>query len=52
MKLMTLDRLNSLEIINPKPLPPWEPNAFAEISITPAREAAEQEARNLQNEPG
>ncbi|THC90426.1 hypothetical protein EYZ11_010103 [Aspergillus tanneri] len=52
MKVMAPGRLNHLETIDPKPLPPWEPDAFVEIYINLDGETAEQEARNLRATPG
>jgi hypothetical protein len=48
LKTMNVDRLNELEIIDPRTLPPWRGEAFAEISIEPDREVARQRAETVQ----
>ncbi|KAI3094034.1 hypothetical protein CBS147333_10045 [Penicillium roqueforti] len=40
LKTMDLDRLNELETIDPRPLPPWRADAFAKIEIESDREIA------------
>jgi hypothetical protein len=40
MKTMHLERLKTLETINPAPLAPWAPSTFTEISIDTDREEA------------
>jgi hypothetical protein len=40
MKTMDLERLDALETIDPKPLRPWSPPAFAEIRIDLDRDRA------------
>jgi ribonuclease HI len=41
---MDLDRLAELETIDPRPLPPWRHEAFAEVEIEPDREVARERA--------
>jgi hypothetical protein len=41
---MDLDRLAELETVDPRPLPPWRREAFAEIEIRPDREVARERA--------
>jgi ribonuclease HI len=41
---MELDRLRTLETIDPTPQPPWQTPAFAEIDIEPDREKAKDKA--------
>lgn len=38
LKTMDVDRLNELEIIDPRPLSPWRPDAFTDIEIEHDRE--------------
>ncbi len=47
LKTMNVDRLNELEMIDPRPLPPWRSEAFAEINIEPDREVARQRAETV-----
>jgi len=47
MKTMDLQRLSSLETIDPKPLKPWNTPAFEEIRIDPDRDRAICEATAL-----
>jgi hypothetical protein len=44
---MDLNRLNGLETIDPRPLPPWRVDAFAEIQIEPGREIARERAETV-----
>jgi hypothetical protein len=44
---MDLDRLAELETIDPRPLPPWRCEAFAEIEIEPDREVARERAETI-----
>ncbi|MDN6490718.1 MAG: hypothetical protein L0K41_10005 [Yaniella sp.] len=44
LKTMDLDRLNELETIDPRPLPPWRADAFAKIEIESDREIARERA--------
>ncbi|KXG45142.1 reverse transcriptase [Penicillium griseofulvum] len=44
LKTMDVDRLNELETIDPRPLPPWRKDAFTEIEIEPDRETARERA--------
>lgn len=41
---MDVDILKNLETIDPRPLPPWRPDAFAEIELKHHREAARERA--------
>ena len=41
---MDVDRLNELEMIDPRPLPPWRTAAFTEIELEPDREIARERA--------
>jgi hypothetical protein len=41
---MDLNRLNELETIDPRPLPPWRADAFIEIEIETKRETARERA--------
>jgi hypothetical protein len=52
MKTMDLERLDALETIDPKPLRPWSPPAFAEIRIDLDRDRASDNAAALLAEPG
>jgi hypothetical protein len=47
LKTMNVDRLNELEMIDPRPLPPWRREAFADISIKPDREIAREDAETI-----
>ncbi|KAJ6185551.1 reverse transcriptase [Penicillium mononematosum] len=44
LKTMDVDRLNELEMIDPRPLPPWRKDAFTEIELEPDRETARERA--------
>jgi ribonuclease HI len=44
LKTMDPNRLNELETIDPRPLPPWRADAFTEIEIEPDRDTARQRA--------
>jgi ribonuclease HI len=46
MKTMDVDRLNELETIDPRPLPPWRTKAFFEIDIECDREIARERAES------
>ena len=52
LRTMDLDRLQALEIIDPKPQPPWQTPAFMEIDIEPDREKAQEESSTRQAAPG
>ncbi|KAI2740892.1 hypothetical protein DTO013E5_8371 [Penicillium roqueforti] len=41
---MDVNRLNELEMIDPRPLPPWRKDAFTEIELEPDRETARDRA--------
>jgi hypothetical protein len=47
LKSMNVDRLNDLETIDPRPLPPWQVKGFTEIEIGPDREAARERAETV-----
>ncbi|THC88516.1 hypothetical protein EYZ11_012034 [Aspergillus tanneri] len=47
IKTMNLERLDAVETIDPKPLAPWIPPAFAEIDIEPDRQKAKEKAAAL-----
>jgi hypothetical protein len=47
LKTMDLDRLAELETIDPRPLPPWRREAFAEVEIEPDREVARERAETI-----
>jgi hypothetical protein len=47
LKTMNVDRLNELEMIDPRPLPPWRSEAFAEINVEPDRETARENAEAI-----
>jgi hypothetical protein len=47
LKTMDLNRLNGLETIDLRPLPPWRVDAFAEIQIEPDREIARERAETV-----
>ncbi|KAJ5876421.1 reverse transcriptase [Penicillium soppii] len=49
MKTMDVDRLNELEIIDPRPLPPWRSDAFTEIELEHDREIARERAEAVRN---
>jgi ribonuclease HI len=46
---MNVDRLNELETIDPRPLPPWRTNAFTEIELERDREIARERADSVRN---
>ncbi|KAJ5111881.1 hypothetical protein NUU61_001511 [Penicillium alfredii] len=46
MKTMDVDRLNELETIDPRPLPPWRTKAFLEIELELDRETARERAES------
>jgi len=46
---MDLDRLNELETIDPRPLPPWRADAFAKIEIQSDREIARERAETARS---
>jgi hypothetical protein len=48
---MDVDRLNELEMIDPRPLPPWRIEAFAEIKIETDQEVAKERAETVQLTP-
>lgn len=45
---MNLERLNELETIDPRPLPPWRAESFTEIEIQSDQETARERAENVQ----
>lgn len=47
LKTMNVDRLNELEMIDPRPLPPWRSEAFTEINVEPDRETAKEDAETI-----
>ncbi|KAJ5135375.1 uncharacterized protein N7515_004653 [Penicillium bovifimosum] len=49
LKTMDPSRLATLESIDPRPLPPWSTEAFAEIEIEPDRELAKERADKAQS---
>ncbi|KAJ9480759.1 hypothetical protein VN97_g12770 [Penicillium thymicola] len=49
MKTMNIDRLNELEIIDPRSLPPWRLDSFAEIETGSDRETAAQKAETTRS---
>ncbi|KAI2734250.1 hypothetical protein DTO013E5_10079 [Penicillium roqueforti] len=49
LKTMDLVRLNELETIDPRPLPPWRPESFAEIEIGSDRETARERAEAVRS---
>ncbi|KUM55793.1 hypothetical protein ACN42_g11443 [Penicillium freii] len=49
LKTMDVDRLNELETIDPRPLPPWRSDAFTEIELEHDREAARERAESTRN---
>ncbi|KAI3049910.1 hypothetical protein CBS147353_11666 [Aspergillus niger] len=49
LKTMTVDRLNELETIDPRPLPPWRTNAFANIELERDRETARERAASVRS---
>jgi hypothetical protein len=46
---MDVDRLNGLETIDPRPLPPWRPDAFTEFELEHDRETARERAEVARN---
>jgi ribonuclease HI len=44
LKTMDLERLDELETIDPRPLPPWRAESFTEIEVEPDRETARERA--------
>jgi ribonuclease HI len=46
---MDLDRLDELETIDPRPLPPWRAEAFTEIEIESDREIARERAETIRS---
>ncbi|KAJ6016451.1 reverse transcriptase [Penicillium herquei] len=46
---MDVDRLNELETIDPRPLPPWRANAFTEIELERDRERARERADSVRD---
>ncbi|CDM38421.1 Probable transposable element [Penicillium roqueforti FM164] len=49
LKTMDVDRLNELETIDPRPLPPWRKDAFVEIELEPDRERARDRAESAKD---
>jgi ribonuclease HI len=49
LKTMEVDRLNELETIDPRPLPPWRPDAFTEIELEHDQETARERAQAAGN---
>jgi ribonuclease HI len=49
LKTMNLNRLDELETINPRPLPPWQVEPFMEIEIEPDRETARARAETIRS---
>jgi hypothetical protein len=49
LKTMDVDRLNELETIDPRPLPPWRKDAFTEIELEPDRETARERAASAKD---
>lgn len=47
LKTMNLERLDELETIDPRPLPPWRAESFAEIEIGSDRETARERAETV-----
>ncbi|KAI2736048.1 hypothetical protein DTO013E5_9203 [Penicillium roqueforti] len=48
---MNLERLQHLEMIDPRQRPPWRTEAFTEIEIEPDREMETQRAEDIQSNP-
>jgi ribonuclease HI len=46
---MNVDRLNDVETIDPRPLPPWRAEAFTEIEIGPDRDTARDRAETVRS---
>jgi hypothetical protein len=51
MKIVDVDRLNELETIDPRPLPPWRTKAFFEIDLECDREIARERAESTREKP-
>ncbi|KAJ5980181.1 reverse transcriptase [Penicillium waksmanii] len=49
LKTMDVDRLNALEMIDPRPLLPWRSDAFTEIELDHDRETARERAEIVRN---
>ena len=49
LKTMDVDRLNELETIDPRPLPPWRKDAFVEIELEPDRERARDRVESVKD---
>jgi ribonuclease HI len=49
LKTMDVNRLNELEMIDPRPLPPWRTAAFTEIELEPDREIARERAESARD---
>ncbi|KAJ9481485.1 hypothetical protein VN97_g11991 [Penicillium thymicola] len=49
LKTMNLERLDELETIDPRPLPPWRLDAFSEIEVDPDREKARERAETVRS---
>jgi ribonuclease HI len=47
LKTMDPSRLTALEMIDPRPLPPWRAEAFAEIEVKSDRETARERAETI-----
>jgi hypothetical protein len=45
---MNVDQLNELEMIDPRPLPPWRIEAFAEIKTGIDQEVARERVKTIQ----
>lgn len=46
---MNLERLDELETIDPRPLPPWRTESFSEIKIWSDRETARERAKTVRS---
>ena len=46
---MDLERLNELETIDPRPLPPWRLDPFLEVEDNPDREVAREQAEAVRS---
>ena len=49
LKTMDIDRLNELETIDPRPIPPWRTDTFSEIELECDREIARERADSVRN---
>jgi hypothetical protein len=49
LKTMNLDRLNDLETMDPRPLPPWRTESFTEIENELDRESARDPAETVRS---